>query len=88
MTRASYYMGLEKKVKWDSIGITEKLLGLQSGSKKKQAQSCLGFYRDSRGILKKAFWDYIGIIEINSWVSCLGILLRLNIVGIIAGFYI
>ena len=35
MTRASYYMGLEKKVKWDSIGITEKLLGLQCASQKK-----------------------------------------------------
>ena len=24
---------------------------------------------DSIGILKKVFWDYIGITEINSWVS-------------------
>ena len=37
-----------KKVKWDSIGITEKLLGLQSGSQKKGHKVVW----DSRGILE------------------------------------
>ena len=42
-----YYKGLQK-VKWDCIGITEKLLGLQKGFRTKRAQTCLGFSRDSK----------------------------------------
>ena len=53
-----------KKVKWDSIGITEKLLGLQRDSEQKGHK----LVWDSLGILKKASWDYIGITEINSLI--------------------
>ena len=62
-------MGLQKNemgFHWDYrkvVGITYRVLP------KKRAQSCLGFHRHTIGILKKAFWDYIGITEINSWVS-------------------
>ena len=61
-------MGLQKSemgFHWDY----RKVVGITGCFPKKRAQSCLGFYRDSRGILKKVFWDYIGITEINSWVS-------------------
>ena len=50
---------------WDS----RKVVGITGCLPKKSAQSCLGFYGDSIGILKKVFWDYIGIRVINSWVS-------------------
>ena len=46
-----------------------KVVGITGCLPKKRVQSCLGFYGDSIGILKKVFWDYIGNREINSWVS-------------------
>ena len=45
-----------------------KVVGITEWFPKKRAQVVFGVW-DSRGILKKAFWDYIGITEINSWVS-------------------
>ena len=56
MNRAADITCDYKRVKWDSIWITEKLLGLQSGSQKKVHKVVC----DSRGILKD---DVYGVTQ-------------------------
>ena len=50
-----------KKVKWDSIGITEKLLGLQGASQKNRHKVVWDSIVILEGFLKKRFGITLGL---------------------------